>query len=197
MSPELMSRQRPSSSYASSSWFPSCRSLSERTTRARRACSIIWTRRFPLFAVKSNVIRAPSTFTCPRRIVARPNVPLSRAYDSAPRPERPLVEQPDRERERLLLREATRPERVVALFPQARQRLREPLDPVELLDVPARTPRLVIQVLSPPRRIRPERLEVPVGSGQIQTSSHAGGIASDRIRSMVASSVTGRPGGSS
>ena len=50
-----------------------------RTTRDRRASSIICTRRFPLFAVKSNVIREPSTFTCPRRIVARPNVPLSRA----------------------------------------------------------------------------------------------------------------------
>jgi hypothetical protein len=55
----------------------------------------------------------------------------------APRPEGPFVQQPHREREGLVLRGSARPERAIAVGTDRREGLGEPLDPVELLDVPA------------------------------------------------------------
>ena len=78
-----------------------------------------------------------------------------------------------------------------------RQRPREGLHLGELLAVARLAPVVVVEVLLAARRIDPVAWMWPFGWGQIQTSFHAGGIASSRIRSITSRSTIRSPSASS
>ena len=112
-------------------------------------------------------------------------------------PDQRQLEQADDRREDLLAGQARPAEVAVDLLADRRQRPGERDEP------------LVLRRFAPgpvsgggsgnclrPRASRPVAWRWPSGSGQIQTSVQAGGIASDRIRSSVSRSRIRRPSGS-
>ena len=73
--------------------------------------------------------------------------------------------------------------------PHRRQPLPEPDELVVLRLLLLRAVFLVVEVLPPPRRVDPVAWSFARGRGEIQTSRHAGGIASASIRASFSSSV--------
>ena len=104
------------------------------------------------------------TVTCLRRIVARPKVPFSSAYDSPPTRKKPEVEQPERRGQHPLLGHAALLE--VRRRPVSRaigQALGEGQDPLVLLGVALDPPLVVVAVLPASGRVGAEGLDVPAG----------------------------------
>ena len=112
------------------------------------------------------------------------------------RPERRLVEQPDRGGHHTFLRYTVARQIALDRPAHGRQRAGELLDPAELERVLTRSPGRWYKYADA-GGVGPRRLQVPIWSAQIQTSVQAGGTARPRMRSSTWSSRTGRPFASS
>jgi hypothetical protein len=111
-------------------------------------------------------------------------------------PEHTDVEHPHPAREHPLLRQPARVEAAHHLRADVGHPAAQVEHPLVLHEVAGGAPQVVVAVLAAPAASVPTAWMCPVGSGEIQTSRHAGGMTRALSRATTSGSVIGRPSSS-